>query len=194
MKAFFKEHSFDMVKLFLNQIAMTVFATMLTLAAVKNPTLSLAVSIFSVLFYLFINYSAVWEIGAKDKIRIDAGRIAPMPTKGMYIALGAALPNILLTILIGVGLLFDTVGGQKLSLACNVIMRLTNGTYLGILDSIEAALFADTARLADMWWWFFVINVPAIITAWIAYILGSKNINIASVLGIKSKADAKKKN
>ncbi len=194
MKAFFKQHSFDMVKLFLNQIAMTVFATMLTLAAVKNKNLALAVSIFSVLFYLFINYSAVWELGAKDKLRVDAGRMAPMPAKGFFIALGAALPNIFLTILIGVGLLFDTAGGQKISLYCNVIMRLVNGTYLGIIDSIESALFANNARLADIWWWFFVINVPAIFTAWLAYLLGSKNISIASVLGIKPKVNAKKKN
>ena len=66
--------------------------------------------------------------------------------------------------------------------------------YLGIIDSIESAVFADNAKLADMWWWFFIINVPALFTAWISYLFGSKNIRIAALFGIQPKVDAKKKN
>ena len=56
MIGFLKENSYSMVKMFVNQIAMTVFGTMLALATAGNPTLLLCSSIFSILFYLFLVY------------------------------------------------------------------------------------------------------------------------------------------
>lgn len=189
MKDFLKEHSFDMVKLFLNQIVMSVFGIMLWMAALANKPLLLAASIFSVLFYLFINYSSLWELGAKDKIRVDAGRLTAMPKKGVYIALGAALPNIILTILIGIGVVIDTAASQTMGTICNVIVRLVNGMYLGIIDCIKAAVFEDTPLLSDIWWWYFIINIPALFVGWLAYFLGSKNIRIGAFFGIKPKTN-----
>ena len=62
MSNFFRENSYSMVRLFLNQIALTVFGTMLALATAKNDTLLIVTSIFSVLFYLYLVYSFGWEI------------------------------------------------------------------------------------------------------------------------------------
>ena len=65
--------------MFLDQIAMTVFGTMLSFATLKNEGLLLASSIFSILFYLMLLYTVGWDIGARDKIRIDGGRMKPFP-------------------------------------------------------------------------------------------------------------------
>ncbi len=189
MSDFFKEHSFNMVKLFLNQIVMSVFGIMLWMAVLANKPVLLAASIFSVLFYLFINYSALWELGAKDKIRVDAGRLAAMPQKGIYIALGAAVPNVILTLLIGIGVVIDTAASQSVGTICNVIVRLINGMYLGIIDCTKAAVFEGTPLLSDIWWWYFIINIPALFVGWLAYFLGSKNIRIGAFFGIKQKAN-----
>ena len=72
MKNFFSEHSYSMVKMFLNQFAISIFGTMLALAASsgKNDTLLLLSSIFSIFFYMFLLYTMTWELGAKEKIRV----------------------------------------------------------------------------------------------------------------------------
>lgn len=54
---FIKENSYNMFKMFLDQIAMTVFGTMLSFATLKNEGLLLASSIFSILFYLMLLYT-----------------------------------------------------------------------------------------------------------------------------------------
>lgn len=132
-----------MVKLFLNQIGMTVFGTMLALALSRNASMLLASGVFSIVFFLALNYSALWEIGAKDKIRIDGGRLKPMPGKGAVIAAGANLPNVLLTLLMGLGVLIGTRASESMSIICNAVLRLLNGMYLGVLKFFEYTFYVS---------------------------------------------------
>lgn len=187
MKAFLKEQSYNMVKLFLNQIALTVFGTVLAIATSKNDSLLLASSIFSVLFFLVLNYTACWEIGAKDKIRVDSGRLESMPNKGLYISFGANLPNIIIALLIGLGVLIGTDASQSMSFVFNAIARLLNGMYLGIIKIVQDA--ANITSITQVWWWFIVITLPSMLVGWLAYYLGSKNIRLLSFIGIKPKPD-----
>ena len=248
MGNFFKEHSYNIVKLFLNQIGITVFGTMLALATSGNETLLLGSSIFSILFLLALDYNSCWEIGAKDKIRIDGGRLAPMPYKGALLSALANVPNLLLALLMGVGILIGNEAGRTMSAICNTISRILNGMYLGVIKVLEytiytapklsgaadilasanpptpeisealtvinsahagysgepiskameivgaAAADSDAAAGADallesaykspdftdVWWWFALIAVPAILVGWLAYYLGSKNIKLSS--------------
>ena len=71
MKNFLKNHSHDMVTMFLNQIAISIFGFSLVLAAMKidNDILRNVTSIFSILFYLFLLYIKAWDIGYNDKKR-----------------------------------------------------------------------------------------------------------------------------
>jgi hypothetical protein len=187
MIGFLKENSYSMVKMFVNQIAMTVFGTMLALATAGNPTLLLCSSIFAILFYLFLVYSVGWEIGAKDKIRIDGGRMREFPAKGFLIALGANLPNLLLALLMGIGALISTATGAEwagsMSVVCNAIARLIEGMYLGVIKVLEDMLPAGHSILS-VWWWFLLLPVPAIFTGWLSYFLGSRNIRILGLFGI----------
>lgn len=143
MKAFLKEHSYNMVKLFLNQIGMTVFGTMLALALSRHESMLLASGVFSVIFFLALNYSVLWEIGAKDKIRIDGGRLAPMHGKGAIISAGANIPNIVLTLLMGLGVLIGTRASESMSIICNAVLRLLNGMYLSVLKFFEYAFYVS---------------------------------------------------
>ena len=78
---FFKENSYDIVKLLINQIGIAIFSMTLyfSIALIEDAnlksTLNLLVSIFSTLFYYALIYTAAWEFGAKDKIRIDGGKM-----------------------------------------------------------------------------------------------------------------------
>ena len=76
---FFKQFSYDITKLFIYQVGMTVFGLILTFATIMSRngsrnTFTLIAGIFSACFYLYLVYAAVWDIGARDKIRIEAGR------------------------------------------------------------------------------------------------------------------------
>ncbi|MBQ8249630.1 MAG: hypothetical protein IJY93_07100 [Clostridia bacterium] len=189
MKKFLKEQSYNMVKLFLNQIALTVFGTILMLSTSENDSLLLASSIFSILFFLALSYTTCWDIGARDKIRVDSGRLKSMPSKGFVISLGANIPNLILALAMGIGILTNTEMGHSISGFCNIAARLLNGMYLGVISTIENKL---SLTAIEDWWIFAVITIPSLFTCTIAYLLGSKNIRILGLLGFKPKTNKKK--
>ncbi|MCD7776837.1 MAG: hypothetical protein LUH54_05660, partial [Firmicutes bacterium] len=114
VKDFIKENGHLIWRLILNQIGMTVFGLMMSMtgAAIDaaladgdgavSRTVNFWASVFSVVFYMFINYWAVKEEGQKDKIRVDAGRRKKNPYKGLLIALCASSLNILLAIIMNI--------------------------------------------------------------------------------------------
>ena len=81
--SFLKEHSDNIVKLIINQVGISIFAMFLytAAAAIKSEdggaslTFKVLISVFSIMFYLLLVYTIGWEIGAKDKIRIDGKRL-----------------------------------------------------------------------------------------------------------------------
>ncbi len=188
---FLKENSYNMVKMFVDQIAMTVFGTIVTIATSGNDDLLLIASLFSIVFYLVVLYTVGWDIGARDKIKIDGGRMREFPAKGFLIALGANSINILLALLIGLGILINTEWAGNISVVCNAIARLIQGMYLGAIKLLEDALFAD-AVIQDVWWWFLITPIPAILTGGLSYYMGSHNKRISEMLGIKLKNNSQK--
>lgn len=178
-----------MFKMFLDQIAMTVFGTMLSFATLKNEGLLLTSSIFSILFYLMLLYTVGWDIGARDKIRIDGGRMKPFPMKGFLIALGANTLNILLALLIGIGVMIDTEWSNGMALICNAVARLAEGMYLGVISILEHKLF-ENPGIRDVWWWFLIIVIPSLFTGWLSYFMGTRDLSVSRILGIKRRDDA----
>jgi len=177
-----------MVRLFLNQIVMSVFGTVLCLSTSENMSLLIASGILAICMLLFVDYTFVWELGAKDKIRIDGGRLRPSPLKGLFIGIGGNIPNVILTVLIGVGAVLNTAAGQSIAVVCDPIMRLLNGMYLGIFVTVYDKIYPAGTQLVNYWWWYFIIMLPVVITSLAAYYLGSKGIRISVLLGLKKSA------
>ena len=106
---FFKENSYDIVRLYINQFGITIFALMLYFSASIvldskwTLTLYLLVSLFSIIFFFALLYFAAWEFGAKDRIRIDAGRMEYNKNKGLYLGIFAGVPNFVFSVLSIVG-------------------------------------------------------------------------------------------
>ena len=77
-----KGNSYDVVRLIINQLGISIFALVLYIAMASvgenNPSLhtglKIASSVFSVFFYWMLIYAVMWEIGAKDRIKIDTGK------------------------------------------------------------------------------------------------------------------------
>ena len=144
----FKENSYDIVRLYVNQLGIMIFSMLLYTAteeSFKNQALSsglsIFISVFSVCFYLVLIYYAMWEIGAKDKIRIDGNRMEPCKNKGLIMGFFANVPNFvigLLTVLFTALVIITGNEGVLASLVgvFNLVMRFHASMYLGLITEI----------------------------------------------------------
>ncbi len=163
MKRLTKDNLYDSLTMFINQIAMMVFALMLTFAAnllsdrsgvseALRDGLLVATSIISILFYCYLLYYKCYEIGQKDGIRIEGGRLAYDPWKCFFISLIANIPNLLLGLLELIGKLCisgvslmqpvsDLVSAElspvwaiNLYDVCHTLSRFLQATYIGVAN------------------------------------------------------------
>ncbi len=184
MTAFFKKYSYIMVKLFLNQFAIALFGIALAFACGRagNNSLLLATSIGSVIFYLFLEYAVMWEVGAKDGISAVARKQSRGLWRGFVISVCANALNLLLALLI---LPSAFVGRNGVSAVAQFAGIMLQGMYQGILVQPLGGL-----QLHQYAWVFFAITVPAIVVSGVAYILGSYNLHATNIL-IPKNADVK---
>ena len=188
MKKFFKENIGVIVKLMINQIAMMIFGFTITSAieVISKGAGLLGAAIFAVVFYLTLIYNVVWEVGAKDKIRIDSGREKFSKLKGFWISFVANIPNLIIAILILIGFIFGRAEGafgyewaSSLHSVAGFAAIILEGMYLGFILLIMPGNPAM----------YFIIIIPALVVCTAAYIFGAKNIRIGRLFGIKNKAD-----
>ena len=178
MKKFLQDHSYDMVKMFLNQFATAVFGFALVLAASKaqNATLRNVTSIAAILFYLFLLYTMTWEIGFADKVSVESGKKKAMPAKGALISLCANSVNFLLAIFVMLAALLpksfiSNIGGVSAPAAL-----LIEGMYTGLL-----ANHVGGAPLNSYWWVYFLLPIPAILTCALAYQMGIHDFKLSAL-------------
>ena len=178
MKDFFKSRSYDMVKMFLNQFAISLFGLVLAVATNnKKPQLRNITSVFSILFYLFLLYVMTWELGFKDKISVDLGKKPRRPLTGLMISLCANIPNFFFAVCITLGKLFPDIsffsklGGLSVGAAL-----FSEGMYTGLLANKIWG-----SALNSYWWVWFLVTVPAMATCALAYWLGLRDIKFTSL-------------
>lgn len=181
MLNFIKENSYAMVKMFVNQIGMTIFGLLMSMATVSSPTLLTLAGLFSILFYLGLLYTMTWTLGAKDKIRVDGQRAAAQPYKGALMSIGANSINFLLGILMVIGYFCITdysastpVWAANLYGVSNAIARLLQAMYIGIIR-----LYVPNSPLI-----FLVTPLPAVLICGFGYYMGLKNRRILKAFGI----------
>ena len=176
MKSFFSQYSYGIIKMFVNQFAISIFGSVLAMATASagNDILTVVVSVFAILFYLFLLYTMTWEIGAKDKISVDVKKKEYRPFTGLIMALIANIPNLIIATVFTIAYPFMNVAGSwavDLAAGSRIASIITEGMYLG---SISVIKIGETP-LRDYWWTYFVLVIPAIVTCFVAYSLGHKN-------------------
>ena len=97
---FFKENSYNILKMLLNQLGIGILALVMTMATHQNDQLYFLTSIFCIIFYLYLLYTMTYDLGEKDKPAIDAGRKPFDRFKGLKISLFANAINILCGVMI----------------------------------------------------------------------------------------------
>ncbi len=190
----FRENSYDIVKLYINQIGITIFSMFLytAVAQVEDSdlflTLRILVSVFSTLFYLVLIYNVVWEIGAKDKIRIETGKCTAQPLKGVVMSLYANVPNFVLAalciMLVSLFMFADASWAYTAFVIIFTILRFHSAMYMGIIQGVTPAtpdMEANTVNLGDCLLesaLFLVIPLVSVAITHFSYYIGSKEIRI----------------
>lgn len=126
-----------------------------------------AVGILAVLLYAVILYVNLWELGAKDKIKVDSGRMKLNILNGLYISLFANIP----TIIFGI---FATINCYVESNFTGILAALSplyNGMYTILTDAKGLALGTYFPPV------FIFLCIPALIISLVSYILGVKGYN-----------------
>lgn len=184
MLKFLKEHSYDAVKLFVTQCAISIFGLVLTLACVlaENDTLKIFCSVFAILFYLFLLYTSMWEKGSKDHIAVEYGRKAYQPLLGLKVSLLANSLNLLLAVLLTIG----AIASQGSALAnmgdnCRSIAVLLQGMYTGLLSLPGGG----AEHLNQLWFMYWLIPLPAMLISTLGYYFGVKNIKFTKFFDAK---------
>ena len=192
MKDFFSKHSYDIIKMFVNQIAISIFGAMLfTATAVAEingagSALTIVVSCGAILFYLFLLYTMTWDLGAKDRISVDVGKKQYRPHTGLVLALIANIPNYIIAIAYTIAAPFSAEPGSWAETTVSVVQVVSffiQGMYRGLIYSIS---IGQTA-IHKFWWIYFIIIIPALVTSWLGYFLGHKNFRLFNFISEKLK-------
>lgn len=187
---FLKTNSYDIVRLFINQVGITILSMILyfTVAFAESGNfgkeLRLYVSIFTIIFYLVLLYFVAWEFGSKDKMRADSGKIKLSMGKGALMSLCANSLNIILA---GVCLICLFVAGDTAYTVfgvLNSIMRFISAMYIGLLQFIFAYL--ETSAPADYLIYqtagYLILPFVSVLITHVGYWLGAKHIKLSAFL------------
>ena len=178
MKRFFSDHSYDMVKMFLNQFAIGLFGFTLYLVSgqAKSVALRNVTSVGAILFYLFLLYTMTWEIGYRDKVSVEHGKKKRNLGKGALISLCANIPNLIFAIFISLAMFLDVPAISSIGGVCGFLAPVLEGMYTGLLINQVGG-----AMLNTYWWSYFLLPLPAILTCGVAYVMGIKDLKCTSI-------------
>lgn len=191
MKKFFHDYSYSMVKMFVNQFAISIFGVSLTFATTHAHIgstgfdfLTLIVSILATIFYLFLIYTLSWEVGSKDRVAVDAGKKPYRSYTGLLMSLVANIPNLLAAILY---LIATLINSNDMLFIVRLIASLIQGMFFGTITAVSLPVGAGGAwvQLNALWPTFFIMVVPTLIVCWIAYVMGYKNFRVFAFLSNK---------
>ncbi len=187
---FFKENSYEIVRLFIIQMGIAIFSLMLYSAiatfdeSISDP-LKIIVSAFSTVFYLSIIYNVSWEYGSKDKMKSDSGKIQGSKSKGILLGLLANSVNFILgvfCILFSVLYISTGIDGfNSTFFVFNIIVRFIESMYLGMVQGIfswlpDASLVTFLLESVG----FLAFPLLSLLTVYFGYLLGYKDKRLFS--------------
>ena len=124
---------------------------------------------------MFILYTHIWQKGAKDRIKVDSGRMKKQTFKGLYYSLVANSINIILGLMMCSTYYFCDFVNTPNSLCCQIfgsandIARMIQGMYNGLI-----LYFFPNGQTTPPFM-FLLIVVPALVVTQWGYNRGFNN-------------------
>lgn len=180
---FFRQNTHLILRLFVNQIGITFFGLVLTMAVARmdNDSFKLWVSLFSIAFYLCLIYSVMWEAGAAAAVPVESGRAKKDNLFSLKASLWASVPNFVLAALLVVFFLVGIVGNVAWAggvyAVLHVILGLFEAMYVGLFSVILSSLSGTAEQLVACVLYVFS-SLPMILVSVGAYALGFRNIRL----------------
>lgn len=165
-KEFWSRYKGEIGKLLTTRLALAVFSIvcispLLVMDTQNNEstvnTILILASIAVFAFYYFLIHSQLWNVGAKNKISADGGRMKLNPLAGLYMGIFASAPSFILNILNIVTFFYKDYAGYKSVHQITAILELfwdapaiglfyvTETPFAYLAASILPALFAGLA-------------------------------------------------
>lgn len=176
MKKYFTENLSSISKLFINHVGMTVFALVVLITSsllsskIGNDVVFYMMGALTVLMYFSLIYTAMWERGAKDKIKVDGGRMKCGMFHGLYIYLFANALSIFFAVLTFIFACFANNPNSGIYGVYDVFKIITHfwGSIYLPITKIEISSPVLHSLL------YFAIILPGAIVSFVSYILGVK--------------------
>ncbi len=169
----------------LNQFGAAILGVTVTAATTKSARVQLFASIFAVIFYLFLLYTAMWDIGSKDKIKVDGGRMKPDSLRGLKASLLGNIPNYVLALGVTVGMIFGSELGpfaygwaHDVFFYSNAAARLWQAMFVGVIKYLIPNGLGYGAQIAWSAGVFFGITLPSLAASGLGYYMGTRNITL----------------
>lgn len=184
------KYSKPVKKLLINQFGAALLGIMMYTASSNSVPVNVFTSLFSICFYMVIIYTAMWDIGAADRVKVDGGRLTKDLFTGTKAALIAGIPNIILGVLCALFTLINGMADAVVVIARNIAV-MWESMYSGLLW----AIFPKTLQVVEKKMYYtydvlenptafgymslyLVIVIPAIAAATLGYIAGYSNFKI----------------
>lgn len=183
MKELFRTRSYEMVRMFLNQIAISIFGLVLALAAgrAENAVLRNVTSVGAILFYLFLLYTMTWELGFADRAAVQSGRKRANRWTGVLLSVCANAVNWLFALFVMLGNLLSHIGFfSSLGGFAGLGVHLLQGMYTGVL-----ANYVGGNPLNSYWFVYFLLPIPAIAVCGVSYLLGLKDVKFTGLFAVQ---------
>lgn len=155
------------VRLIGYQIAMSMFALMISIPVFNSGTVRTITASFSIVLYLIIIYFSAHDRGSKDYV----GRNNPINPPKLYD-----------------GFIYGLVA-QTTNIVINIIYIFTTKVYVALylgqfmyspLNFIHGEITQLSREFLIIW--YFIVAIPEIVVCGVAYILGYKGIKIGDIL------------
>ncbi|MEE0969818.1 MAG: hypothetical protein U0M06_10650 [Clostridia bacterium] len=168
LKEFWKYYSYGIVRIFVDQLAIAIFAFALCLgfASAGMTSLTIAGSAFAVLFFMFMVAQLCFKQGVNDREKTELGRFKRDNLTGLYMGLLANVPNFVLAIGYAV---FYSISATRGSVSgfFALALKLITGEYIGLLTIKVGGNMLGLYPIS-----YFLIMIPGIFSAFLGYYLG----------------------
>lgn len=180
MRSYIKDNLYLVTNQLLNQFGTAIMGLILSAAVGMsgNKWLIICATLFTIIFYMVVQYTSLWDAGARDIIRVEGKRLPYRPYAGFVMSLFSAIPNFILGILIVIGTIFSSTDGSfgyewagNMCTVAKSIALFWESMYNGLIQ-----LYSPNNP-----WIYMLIPIPAMLAAGLGYYAGMKNFLIIRV-------------